>query len=198
VNSHSPVRLVSWQRDTVDCVTVAFTNILSTAVILLLGKARSRRELNLGCRGLTYWGGAMLWQKKSLRESCRMGRRSVVIKLICSLGHCECDSHTVHNLRQWCFTADWLASQDSYCLRMDGKVSFDWLPSYIKATRPVLEIFKMARYFPDSPRNKNTPNLPINVQLSLNTSLLLRTTSLTVIGCNQLYTSNRQHKHAQF
>jgi hypothetical protein len=24
--------------------------------------------------------------------------------------------------------------------------------SYIKATRPVLEIFRMARYFPDSPR----------------------------------------------
>ena len=32
-------------------------------------------------------------------------------------------------------------------------VSSDWLSSYIKAIRPVLEIlFKMARYFPDSPR----------------------------------------------
>jgi hypothetical protein len=36
---------------------------------------------------------------------------------------------------------------------MHRKVSSDWLPSYIKATRPVLEIFKMARYFPDSPRS---------------------------------------------
>jgi len=35
---------------------------------------------------------------------------------------------------------------------MGSKVSSDWLPSYIKATRPVLEIFKMAGYFPDSPR----------------------------------------------
>jgi hypothetical protein len=35
---------------------------------------------------------------------------------------------------------------------MRNKVSSDWLPSYIKATRPVLEIFKMAGYFPDSPR----------------------------------------------
>jgi hypothetical protein len=35
---------------------------------------------------------------------------------------------------------------------MHSKVSSDWLPSYIKATRPVLEIFKMAGYFPDSPR----------------------------------------------
>jgi hypothetical protein len=35
---------------------------------------------------------------------------------------------------------------------MHSKVSSDWLPSYIKATRPVLKIFKMAGYFPDSPR----------------------------------------------
>jgi len=34
---------------------------------------------------------------------------------------------------------------------MDSKVSSDWLPSYIKATRPILEIFKMTGYFPDSP-----------------------------------------------
>jgi hypothetical protein len=34
---------------------------------------------------------------------------------------------------------------------MCNKVSSDWLPSYIKATRPVLEIFKMAGHFPDSP-----------------------------------------------
>jgi hypothetical protein len=35
---------------------------------------------------------------------------------------------------------------------MRSKVSSDWLPSYIKATRPVLEIFKMAGHFPDNPR----------------------------------------------
>ena len=35
---------------------------------------------------------------------------------------------------------------------MHSKVSSDWLPRYIKATRPVLEIFKMAGYFPDSLR----------------------------------------------
>ena len=34
---------------------------------------------------------------------------------------------------------------------MHSKVSSAWLPSYIKATLPVLEIFKMARYFPDRP-----------------------------------------------
>jgi len=34
---------------------------------------------------------------------------------------------------------------------MSGEVSSDWLPNYIKATRPVLEIFKMDEYFPNSP-----------------------------------------------
>jgi len=35
---------------------------------------------------------------------------------------------------------------------MHSKVSSEWLPGYIKATRLVLEIFEMAGYFPDSPR----------------------------------------------
>jgi len=36
---------------------------------------------------------------------------------------------------------------------MHRKVSTDWLTSYIKATRSVLEVFKMAGHFPDSCRN---------------------------------------------
>jgi len=75
---------------------------LSTA-ITALGNARSRREPNLGCRGwgwgLTDLGDVMLCQK-SLHESCKMGRRIVVMKLICSLGHCKSDGHTVHKLTQ--------------------------------------------------------------------------------------------------
>jgi len=39
---------------------------------------------------------------------------------------------------------------------MHSKVSSDWLPSYIKATQPVLEIFKLAGYFPDGPRIYST------------------------------------------
>jgi hypothetical protein len=35
----------------------------------------------------------MLCQKR-LQEGCRMGRRIVVMKLICSLGRCECDAVT--------------------------------------------------------------------------------------------------------
>jgi len=34
---------------------------------------------------------------------------------------------------------------------MHSKISSDWLLSYIKATQPILEIFEMGVYFPDSP-----------------------------------------------
>ena len=69
---------------------------------------------------------------------------------------CECDGHTVHNLIQRRLTADWLLPQESGCSRIHSKVSSDWLPSYITATRSVLEIFKMAGYFLDSPRTLYT------------------------------------------
>ena len=65
---------------------------------------------------------------------------------------CECDGHTVHKLTQRRLTADLLAPQESDCSRIHSQVSSDWLPSYIKTTRPVLEIFRMAGYFPYSPR----------------------------------------------
>jgi hypothetical protein len=65
---------------------------------------------------------------------------------------CECVSHTVHKHSQWRFTADWLDPRESDCSQMCSKVSSYWLPRYIEATRPVLEIFKMDRYFLDSPR----------------------------------------------
>jgi len=65
---------------------------------------------------------------------------------------CECDGHTVNKLSQRRLTADSLALRESEFSRMHSKVSSDWMPSYIKATRPVLEILNMARYFPDSLR----------------------------------------------
>ena len=37
---------------------------------------------------------------------------------------------------------------------MHSKVFSDWMPSYIKAKRPVLEIFRMAEYFRNSLRKK--------------------------------------------
>jgi len=58
--------------------------------------------------GLTDLDDVMLCQKKrkDLHENCRMGRGIVVMKLICSLGHCEWDGHTVHKLSQRRLTAD--------------------------------------------------------------------------------------------
>jgi len=67
-----------------------------------------------------------------------------VDSLIYSLGHCESDGCTVHKLRQRRPTNDWPAPRESDCSRMYRKVSSDWLPSYIKVTRPVLEILNMA------------------------------------------------------
>jgi hypothetical protein len=64
---------------------------------------------------------------------------------------CECDGHTVHKLSQRSLTADLLVPRESDCSCMHSKVSSDWMPSYIKATRTVLEIFIMAWYLPDSP-----------------------------------------------
>jgi len=72
--------------------------------------------------------------------------------LIYSLGHCEFDGRTVHKLRQRLPTNNWTAQGESECSRMRRNVSSDWLPSYIKVTRPVLEILNMAGYFPDRPR----------------------------------------------
>jgi len=54
---------------------------------------------------LTDLGDVMLCQK-SLDVSCRMGRRSVVMKLICSFRHCKYDGQTVHKLNQRQLTAD--------------------------------------------------------------------------------------------
>ena len=64
---------------------------------------------------------------------------------------CECDGHTVHKHSQWHLTADRLAPRESDCSRMHSKVSSDQLPSYIKATWPVLEVFRTAGNFPDGP-----------------------------------------------
>ena len=55
----------------------------------------------------------------------------------------------IHKLTQRCLTADCVAPPESDCSHIRSKVPFAWLPRYIKATQPVLEIFKMAGYFPD-------------------------------------------------
>ena len=75
---------------------------------------------------------------------------------------CECNGHKVHQLSQCRLTADWLAPRDSDCSRTRSKVSSDWLPSYVTATWPVLEIFKTDRHFPDSPHIENCMAMILN------------------------------------
>jgi hypothetical protein len=152
-----------WIRLCSVCPSHSHLSFLSKA-ILALRKARSRREPNPGSRvpDRPEWCDAL---PESLHESCRMDRRIVVMKLICSLGHCECDSHTVHKLSQRRLTADWLSPRESDYSRMHIKVSSDWMLSYIKTTLPVLEIFKMAGYFPDSPRMSTSEHFRSQVNI---------------------------------
>ena len=130
------------------CVTITFRNILT-----FNGDFSEKPEVagsqiwDVGV--LTDLGDAMFCQK-CLHESCRMGRCIVMMKMICSLGHCECDCYTILKLSQRCLT-NWLNPWENDCSQMHSKVSSDWLPSYIMATQQVLEIFKMDRYFADSP-----------------------------------------------
>jgi len=143
--SHSPVGLVSRQWDTVDRVCVLCDcHIIKSPTFQwrfwLWEKAEVTGSQIWAVGELTDLGDVVLCQK-SPHKSCRMGRRSVVMKLICLLGHCECDGHTLHELSQRCLTADWLAPRESDCSRMHSKDFSDWLLSYIKASWPVLELF---------------------------------------------------------
>ena len=161
VNSHSPVGLVIRQWDAIDWACVLCDHRIHKSPpfqwrFWFWEKLEVVGSQIWAVGGLTDLVDVMLCQK-SLHESCRMGKRLVVMKLICSLGHFECDGHTVHKLSQRRLTAEWLAPLDSDFSRMHSKVSSDRLPSYIKVTPPVLEIFKMAGYFPDSPRIYKIP-----------------------------------------
>jgi len=68
------------------------------------------------------------------------------------------NDHTVQKLSQRRLTADWLAPRASDCSRTHNKVSSVWLPRYITATRPILEIFRIAWNSPDSRRTVKCSN----------------------------------------
>ena len=114
--------------------------------------------------GLTDLGDAMFCQKKAFTRAVEWAgalcwwnwsARSVIVNA----------TVTQYTSCQRRLTADWLAPGESDCSRMGSKVFSNRLPSYIKATRPALEIFKMAAYFPDSPRiNKRKPTVRNAVQ----------------------------------
>jgi hypothetical protein len=66
----------------------------------------------------------------------------------------ESDGHTTHELSPRILSAGSLDSRESDFSRMHSRVSSDWLQSYISATLPVLEIFRIPGCFSDSPRKK--------------------------------------------
>ena len=157
MNSHSPVGLVSLQWDAVDWACLLCDRrihkdraswsassrlsayIFYNPVAVFFGKASHHPGLSAPLR--PRFGSLQL--KASPKAKIAVEREGI----------CECDVHTVHKLSQRRLTADWLAPRESDCSWMHSKVSSDWLPSYTKAMRPVLEIFKVDEYFPDSPSN---------------------------------------------
>ena len=73
-----------------------------------MGNAVSHREPNLGCRGADRPGWCDVYRKKGSTRAVEWARAISPDELICSLGHCECDGHTVHKLSQQDLTANWL------------------------------------------------------------------------------------------
>ena len=149
VNSHSPMGLVSWQWDAVDWACVLWDHHIHND--------RASRSANLQQCMCPFYSSCAGFSGKTLHHPglsapiqprCGSLRLLVFLKAKITLESeeiCECDGHTVHKLSQWRLTADWLAPQESGCSRLHSKVSSDWLPSYIKAMRQVLELFKMDR-----------------------------------------------------
>jgi hypothetical protein len=155
MNSHSPVGLVSRQWDTVDWACVlwpAHSRWPSEQISFIM--TMHLPILQLSCRLF----GQSITSPRSAPPppqprfcSLRLLAFPKAKIIIETEEICECDSHTVNMLSQWSLTADWLAPRESDCSWMHSKVSSDWLLSYVKVTWPVLEIFKMAGYFLDSP-----------------------------------------------
>jgi hypothetical protein len=160
VNSHSSVGLVSRQWDAFDWACVPCDHHIH--------KDRASRSTNLhqyACpfysSRLAFGGGHRITHVRQYPYSQDLAtcdfwffpnsKIAVKIEEIC-----ESDSHRMYKLSQRRLTAYWLAPQESDCLRMRSKFSFDKMPSYIKATRPVLEIIRMVGYFPGNLRIINT------------------------------------------
>jgi hypothetical protein len=89
------------------------------------------------CINAVEWAGALSWWSWSARSIIVHG--------------------TVHKLSQRRLNADWLDQWESDCSRMRSKVFSDWLPSYIKVTRQVIEVFRMDVHFPYSRRTHLLP-----------------------------------------
>ena len=158
MNSHSPVGLVSRQWNAVDWTCVLCDHRIYND--------RASRSANLYQCACPFYSSRAGFNSKTSHYrgvSAPLQPRFGSLRLLGFLKAkiaveseeiSECDGHTVHTLSQRRLTADWLDPRDSDCSRKHSKVSSDGLPSYIKATLPVLEIFEMVGYVPDRPRTK--------------------------------------------
>ena len=154
VDSHCPMGLVSWQWDAIDWACVLCDRRIHSD--------RASRSASSQC-ACPFYGSRAGFCGNALHHPClsaplqpRFGSLWLLVfpkaKITVQRQEiCECDGRTVHKLSQQRLPADWLAPWDSDCSGTHSKVSSDWLSIYIKATRPVLDIFKMAGYFTDSP-----------------------------------------------
>jgi hypothetical protein len=158
VNSQSPVGLVSRQWDAVDWACVLCGRRIHNDRASRWASSRQRACPFYNSHA-GFFGKASHHPGLSAPLQPRFGSLLILsspkVKIAFEREEiCECDGHKVYKLSQRRLTADWLAPRESDCSRMQSKVSSGWLPRYIRATRPVLEIFKMAGYFPDSPRKE--------------------------------------------
>ena len=157
LNSHSPVGLVSRQWETVDWACVLCDRRIHNDRASRSASSRQYPCPFYSSSAGFFFGKASHHPGLSALLHPRFGSLPLLAfpkaKItVASEEICECDAHTVHKLSQRRLTADWLAPLESDCSRMHSKVSSDWLPSYIKVTRPFLEIFKIAGFFLDIPR----------------------------------------------
>jgi len=143
VNGHSPVGLVSRQWDAIDWACVLCDRCIQND-----GPSRSASSQHCACPFYSscagFFGKALhpslsaplqprfgsLWLLAFPKAKIAVEREVI----------CECDGHTIHELSHWRLTANWLVSRESECSWMCSKVSSDWLPSYVKATRLGLDI----------------------------------------------------------
>ena len=130
------------------CVTVAFTMTQrSDKRICINAPAHSTALVQV------FFGKASHYPVLSVPLQPRFGSLRLLAFPKANIAVCKCEGRTVHKLSQRRLTAERLALRESDCSRMRIEVSSDWLPNYIEAMQPVREIFKMAGYFPDRPRN---------------------------------------------
>ena len=156
LKGHSPMGLVSRQWEAVDWACVFCDRCIHE-------DRASRSASSWQCARPSYSSCAgFFWAKHHITQVCQLPYSPYLapcdfwlfpkLKSPLKWGRFVNAAVTIHKLSQWHLTANSLAPWESDSSWMHIKVSSNWLPSYIKAMIPILEIFNMAGYFLDGPR----------------------------------------------